>query len=154
MDGTDEGRAGLPARLRKAAGHLALLALLAAASPAAADHLTPGDRLGANINEIANTLMEYGYVTLRYMNKGGQVEIVARKGKDEVFLLIDAATGVLETAIHKDGDPLLERPPVAAPPAATPSTPPESDEESSTSPGTRDPHGDRLSARVVAGLSA
>lgn len=147
MDGTDEGRAGLPVRLRRAAGHLALLALLAAASPAAADHLSPGDRLGANINEIANTLMERGYVTLRYMNKDGQVEIVARKGKAEVFLLIDAATGVLETAIHKDGHPRTERPPTAVP------SPPENDEESRR-PGARDPHGDRLSALAVAKRSA
>ena len=146
MDGTEESKAGLPARLRKAAGHLAVLAMLAAASPAAADHLSPGDRLGANINDIANTLSQHGYVTLRYMNKDGRIEIVARKGADEVFLLIDAGTGILETAVHKDGEPLLARPPAAAPS-------PDNDEESRR-PTARDPHGDRLSACVIAERSA
>lgn len=153
MDGTDESTAGIPARLRKAASHLAFLAMLAAASPAAADHVSPGDRLGANLNDIANALSAHGYSTLRYINKDGRIEIVARKGGDEVFLLIDAETGILETVVHKDDEPLLERPPAAAPPAAAPSTPPEGDEESRR-PGTRDPHGDRLSALVVAEPSA
>jgi hypothetical protein len=137
MDGTDESTAGIPARLRKAASHLAFLAMLAAASPAAADHVSPGDRLGANLNDIANALSAHGYSTLRYINKDGRIEIVARKGGDEVFLLIDAETGILETGVHKDDEPLLERPPAAAP---------SPNDEESRRPATRDKGEDRLSA--------
>lgn len=137
MDGTDEVTVGIPARLRKAASHLVFLAMLAVASPAAGDHVSPGDRLGANINEIANTLSAHGYSTLRYINKDSRIEIVARKDGDEVFLLIDADTGILETVVHKDGEPLLERPPAAAPPPSN---------EESRRPTTKDKGEDRLSA--------
>lgn len=115
MHGMERATGRIAARVAKGLAGLALMSILIATPPAAADHLLPGDRVGSNINEIADTLAKHGYVTLRYMNKEGRIEIVARKGNDTVFLLIDAATGLLETAVHQDGEPRLERPVVPAP---------------------------------------
>lgn len=126
----------IAARVATGLAGLALVSILLATPPAAADHLLPGDRVGSNINEIADTLAKHGYVTLRYMNKEGRIEIVARKGKDKVFLLIDTATGLLETAVHQDGEPLLERPVVPAP---------QGDEESRRPDGSHDADDDRIS---------
>ncbi|MBC2859652.1 hypothetical protein [Stappia sp. 28M-7] len=144
MDASDKVAGTEFVRLAKRmTANLAMLGVLLVAEPAAADDLMPGEHIGANINEISNTLSEHGYITLRYVHKNGRIEIVARKDGDDVFLMIDAETGILQTAVHKDGEPLLHHPPAAVPP-------PKEEEEEPQRPAGRAQHGDRLSALLVA----
>lgn len=70
----------------------------------------PGTKVGTDLNEIVVNLAESGYVTLRYMNKDGRIEIVAGKDGQRFYLLIDGASGVIVTVVPEGGDPLLEKP--------------------------------------------
>jgi hypothetical protein len=70
----------------------------------------PGTKVGTDLNEIVMNLAESGYTTLRYMNKDGRIEIVARKEGRRFFLLVDGASGIIVTVVPEGGDPLLEKP--------------------------------------------
>lgn len=70
----------------------------------------PGTKVGTDLNEIVMNLAQSGYTTLRYMNKDGRIEIVARKDGQRFFLLVDGASGVIVTVVPEGGDPLLEQP--------------------------------------------
>ncbi|WP_417767837.1 hypothetical protein [Stappia sp.] len=89
------------------------LPLMAAGGPvgsAMATEPVPGAKLGKDLNEIIMSLAEAGYVTLRYANKDGRIEIVARRDGQRFYLLVDDASGVIVTVVPEGGDPLLKKP--------------------------------------------
>ena len=90
MHGMERATGRIAARVAKGLAGLALMSILIATPPAAADHLLPGDRVGSNINEIADTLAKHGYVTLRYMNKEGRIEIQGDQREAVARLLTEA----------------------------------------------------------------
>lgn len=88
------------------------LPLMAAGGPvgsAMATEPVPGAKVGKDLNEIIMSLADSGYVTLRYANKDGRIEIVARKDGQRFFLLVDGASGVIMTVVPEGGDPLMEK---------------------------------------------
>jgi hypothetical protein len=92
------------------AAALVVLSAGGALRPALATEPVPGTRIGTDLNEIVMSLAESGYVTLRYLNKEGRIEIVASKDDKRIFLLIDEATGVVVTAVPEGGEPMIKEP--------------------------------------------